>query len=121
MNAIKTITTHNLRCMKDSEGLILQGCGGDLTEWLDGINKMLTRAGILLNGTKFESCFTFTDEKLQLTCLLFLFDEVELHMGKLAIWRLRTHDSFGGTWLSDYVPNRLGGFYGEEEEDEEEI
>ena len=31
-------------------------------------------------------------------------------MGKLAMWRLQTHDQFGGTWLSDYVPNRLGGF-----------
>lgn len=24
--------------------------------------------------------------------------------------RLQTHEQFGGTWLSDYVPNRLGGF-----------
>ena len=27
------------------------------------------------------------------------------------MWRLQTHDTFGGTWLSDYVPNRLGGFH----------
>lgn len=33
-------------------------------------------------------------------------------MGRLAIWRLRSHEEFGGTWLSDYVPNRLGGFIG---------
>ena len=26
------------------------------------------------------------------------------------MWRLQTHEQFGGTWLSDYVPNRLGGF-----------
>ena len=26
------------------------------------------------------------------------------------MWRLKTHEMFGGTWLSDYVPNRLGGF-----------
>ena len=31
-------------------------------------------------------------------------------MGKLAIWRIQTHARFGGTWLSDYVPNRQGGF-----------
>ena len=30
--------------------------------------------------------------------------------GKLAMWRLRSYGQFGGTWLSDYVPNRLGGF-----------
>ena len=26
------------------------------------------------------------------------------------MWRIQTHGQFGGTWLSDYVPNRLGGF-----------
>ena len=40
--SIRTITTDALRRMSDSEGLILQGCGGDLQEWLDGINEMLT-------------------------------------------------------------------------------
>ena len=33
-----------------------------------------------------------------------------MDIGRLAIWRLKTHDTFGGAWLSDYVPNRLGGF-----------
>ena len=33
-----------------------------------------------------------------------------MDVGKLAMWRLQTHGQFGGTWLSDYVPNRLGGF-----------
>ena len=49
---INTITAEDLRRMPDKEGLILQGCGGDLTEWVDGINEMLTKAGILklLNG-----------------------------------------------------------------------
>ena len=27
--------------------------------------------------------------------------------------RLSTHSQFGGTWLSDYVPNELGGYLGE--------
>lgn len=31
-------------------------------------------------------------------------------MGKLAAWRIQSHEMFGGTWVSDYVPNRLGGF-----------
>ena len=43
---INTITAEDLRRMSDKEGLILQGCGGDLTEWVDGINEMLTHAGI---------------------------------------------------------------------------
>jgi len=48
--SIKTITTDDLRRMKGQEGLILQGCGGDPQEWLDGINDLLTKEGILLNG-----------------------------------------------------------------------
>lgn len=122
---IKAITTEELRAMKNKEGLILQGCGGELTEWVDGINDMLTQAGILLEGSKFENCMSFENEGL--TCLLFPFDGLKLNIGKFAIWRLQTHDNFGGTWLSDYVPNRLGGFIGEEngveddmEQDDEE-
>ena len=37
---ITWITRDELRHMEGSEGLILQGCGGDLTEWGDGLNQM---------------------------------------------------------------------------------
>lgn len=33
-----------------------------------------------------------------------------MNVGKLAMWRLATHQNFAGKWLSDYVENRLGGF-----------
>ena len=46
---INTITAEDLRRMPDKEGLILQGCGGDLTEWVDGINEMLTKAATFSN------------------------------------------------------------------------
>ena len=36
--------------MDSQEGLSLQGCGGSLQEWVDGINGLLTEAGILLEG-----------------------------------------------------------------------
>ena len=95
--------------MGDQEGLVLQGCGGDPQEWLDGINEILTNEGILKKGAGFEDAYTFRHDEL--TCLLFPFKEdMELDIGKLAVWRLATHSTFGGTWLSDYVPNRLGGF-----------
>ena len=106
---IKAITTNGLRRMGDCEGLILQGCGGNLQEWLDGINEMFTANGILKDGTKFENISVFEHEGL--TCLLFPFDGAKLDVGKLALWRLQTHATFGGTWLSDYVTNRLGGFF----------
>lgn len=46
------ITTNELRRMTNQEGLILQGCGGDMQEWVDGINELLTQEGILLEGTE---------------------------------------------------------------------
>lgn len=107
-NAIRQITADDLRTMNNQEGLILQGCGGDLREWLDGINGQLAEAGILLDGNKFEMVSVFQHDGQ--TNLLFPFEGVKLDMGKLAMWRIQTHEQFGGTWLSDYVPNRLGGF-----------
>nr|WP_302601538.1 hypothetical protein [uncultured Acetatifactor sp.] len=53
-NTIKQITTGDLRTMEDQEGLVLQGCGGAPQEWVDGINGLLTDAGILLDGSRFE-------------------------------------------------------------------
>lgn len=109
--SVKKIRAEELRRMNGQEGLILQGCGGELRDWVDGINDMLIKSDILLDGTKFkaENCLAFENEGL--TNLLFPFSEdVKLNMGKLAMWRLQTHSNFGGKWLSDYVDNRLGGF-----------
>ena len=108
---VKKIRAEELRRMNGQEGLILQGCGGELQDWVDGINDMLIKSDILFDGTKFkaENCLAFENEGL--TNLLFPFSEdVKLNMGKLAMWRLQTHSNFGGKWLSDYVDNRLGGF-----------
>ena len=114
MTEIKQITTEDLLRMDGQEGLILQGCGGGLQEWVDGINSLLTEVGILMEGSKFESVSTFQHKGL--TNLLFPFDGVKLDTGKLAMWRLQTHEQFGGTWLSDYVPKQLGGYLAEPEQ-----
>lgn len=117
--SVKHIATDDLRRMGNTEGLILQGCGGDLQEWVDGINRMLTEEGILRNGSKFSECSAFEHDGL--TCLLFPFEGVSVDTGRLAIWRLKTHDAFGGTWLSDYVPNRLDGFESSQSEEHSEV
>ena len=103
------------RKMNDSEGLVLQGCGGDLQEWVDGINDMLTESGILQNDNRFEKAYSFKNGGL--TCLLFPFEDVQLDVGKLAIWRLRTREDFGSTWLSDYIVNNLEECVSEQDED----
>ena len=105
---INQITLTDLRRMNGKEGLILQGCGGETQEWVDGINKMLTDKGILLDNTKFENVSVFKSDGV--TYILYPFEDVHLDIGKLAMWRLQTHSTFAGTWLSDYVDNKLGGF-----------
>ena len=93
MSEIKQISTEDLRRMENREGLILQGCGGDLQEWVDGINGMLTETGILKNGSRFENVPVF--QTGDVTNLLYDFEGVELDIGRLAMWRLQTHGQFG--------------------------
>ena len=120
MSKIIIALTDDLRRMKDVEGLVLQGCGGSLDEWLNGINDILTKEGILLEGTRFSELTVFKHEDL--TNILFKFtNDVKLNIGKLAIWRLVSHETFGGTWLTDYVENRLGGFICETEDHNDDL
>ena len=108
----RDISINVLLRMKKTEGIVFQGCGGEPQEWIDGINDMLRESRILLDDTKFSDVFRFQNNGV--TCLLFPFNpDVQLDTGKLAVWRLSTHSQFGGTWLSDYVPNELGGYLGE--------
>lgn len=107
--SIREITVDQLPQMGEQEGLVLQGCGGSLQEWQDGINQILTEEGILQGGTKFENISVFQHEAR--TCLLFPFTpEVQLDIGKLALWRLKSRTQFEGIWLSDFVDIKLGGF-----------
>ena len=61
-----------------------------------------------MNGSKFDKCYVFSHNDH--TCMLFPFENTDIDVGRLAMWRLQNYEIFGGTWLSDYVPNRLGGF-----------
>lgn len=115
--SIEKIKADDLRRMDGKEGLVLQGCGGELQEWLDGINDLFTKEKLLLDGTKFKNIYAFEHDSL--TNLLFPFDgSAKLDIGRLAVWRLQTHGEFGGTWLSDYVPNHFGGFAEEQQKEE---
>ena len=113
---IRHISEQEVRAMAGQEGLVLQGCGGDLKEWVDGINGLLTESGILRNGTVFTEAYAFSHDGL--TNLLFPFEDgVDIDVGRLAVWRLATHEQFGGTWLSDYIPNRLEDSEADESQD----
>ena len=61
---IKSITPGDLRHMQDQEALILQGCGGDLTEWVEGINGILAEEEILKDGFRFDDDDQYSDGKI---------------------------------------------------------
>ena len=112
--SIERIEESQLRTMNGKEGIILQGCGGEPQEWLEGVNRMFREANILKDGSKFDKCYVFSHKDH--TCMLFPFENTDLDVARLAMWRLRSYELFGGTWLSDYVPNYLGGFIEEDKE-----
>lgn len=67
------------------------------------------------DGSKFEDVYMFQHDGM--ACILYPFDGTSLNIGKLAVWRMQTREIFGGAWLSDYVPNYLGGFTGKADEE----
>ena len=103
---IKEINLQELRKLNGNDGLILQGCGGEPKEWVEGINKLLTEKGILLEGSRFEEGYVFQNEHL--TCMLFPFGEQKMDMGKFIVWKALTVYQLGSTWLSDYIDKHLG-------------
>ena len=85
--SIKNITADDLRRMNGKEGLVLQGCGGDLREWLDAVNDLFTDEDILKNGSRFENIAVFQNGGV--TNILFPFkDGMELDIGRLSMLSL---------------------------------
>lgn len=62
MANINIVNPEDLRRMRGEEGLIIQGCGGDINEWVDGINEILTNEGILLDESNFSEVTAFKHE-----------------------------------------------------------
>lgn len=104
---IKNIKLQDLLDLKnnDYEYLVLQGCGGDLNEYVDGLSEMLKDAQITPQNFKFNEVYSFDNKNL--TNLVFSLNNKDINMGKLAIFRLQIREVFGAMWLSDYIDNNL--------------
>jgi len=105
MAEIREITIDEVMKFKDDTGLVIQGCSGDLQEWVVGINKMLSDKGILVNGHKLNRVYMF--KAFGLTNLLFMWVDEDCYIGKLAMWRLNYRQQFGAMWLDDYIDNYI--------------
>jgi hypothetical protein len=103
---IRNISVDELKQMRNSEGLIIQGCRGNPKRWVEAICDILTQEKILLKGDNFKDIAVFEHEGL--TNILFNFDNTKLDIGKLAMWRLMSHETLHGTWQSDYLQNKFG-------------
>lgn len=87
----------------------IEGAGGDLEEWMNGINELLAESSI----GQVETFYTFTGEDMNnyygltgsnrypddLTFLAFPLDNLDI--GKLAMFKLR----MGARWFDDIVDN----------------
>lgn len=100
--SFRTFRKHMVR----EEGLVFLGCGGDLTEWVDGVFDQLKEDGVIIKKANFSDVF---EEAIKLTTtggridLAFVFvDGLLINLPKLAIWRIRWGDC---CWASDYLEN----------------
>ena len=110
---IKHVDYYGLTDLAKEEGyadyLVFQGCGGDLGEWVEGVNSMLVEEGVLNQPFSDEViCFEAPDGLINLGFPLKGLDFNSV--SKLAVWRIANHDIFGGTWLSDYIDNYVLNF-----------
>lgn len=90
---------------KNYDFLVLQGCGGDLEEWVNGITNMLKENGIIPDSFSFDEIYSF--EKDGVTNIAFALNNKNIDMGNLTIFRLKIRNDLGAMWLSDYIDNYL--------------
>ena len=102
---IKNISCKEVKDLRNDnyEYLILQGCGGNLNNWVDGFTKMLKDEGIVSDSFSFDKVYSFENDNL--INLAFSLNNKEIDIGKLAIFRLKIRDILGAMWLSDYIDN----------------
>lgn len=99
----------------EGEGLVCLGCGGNLNEWVDGVNNIMLSQNVTSHPKIFGDAIHFEYEGL--TNLLFPFptDSDDFNVSRLAIVRLH-YDWM--KWWSDYKDNTL---LTETYEDDEDI
>ena len=109
---LKEVTTKGeLLSLTDNSAFTVEGAGGNLDDWMQGLNKLLAENEI----GQVDTFYTFSSKLMNdtygftgqnhypdnLTFLCFKLDGLDVN--KLAIFKL----SFGARWLDDIVDNNL--------------
>ena len=83
------------------EGIVLLGCDGELSEWTNGVTKLLLDEEIIaLDGFSKTYVLETTGGRTDIAMVLNPLSKVNI--SKMAIWRLQFGDC---SWISDYKIN----------------
>lgn len=100
-----------LKSLVDSSAFTVEGAGGNLDDWMQGLNKLLAENEIgqvdtfyTFSGKLMNDMYGLTGKNRYPDNFTFLCFKLDgLDVGKLAIFKL----SFGARWLDDIVDNNL--------------
>lgn len=106
------MTIDELASLKDF-GMVVLGAGGDISEWVDGISGILKKDGIVDPDKETFSRAELLEGNVlgvkgRKDLVLIFNPGSNVHVGKLAIWRLQFGDI---SWIDDFIAN-YGSNYG---------
>jgi len=111
LNTLTETDSQMLRYLKKNSAFTIEGAGGDLNEWMSGLNDMLKEKGIgqvdtfyAFSGKLMNNTYKLSGKNKYPDDFVFLCFKLDhLNAGKLAMFKLQ----FGARWLDDIVDNNL--------------
>jgi len=91
--------------VKDSQGIVLLGAGGDLNDWINGVSEELEKQQVVDTSDPsklWSQYYKLVTTGGRIDLALTFNSSYPLNIGKMAMWRLQ----FGHcSWISDYLVN----------------
>lgn len=114
MSNVKLIEVTDAGLLKElasASAFTIEGAGGNLNEWMEGLNEEMTKLGIgdvntfyTFKGKLMNDTYALTGSNRYPDTLTFLCFRLDgLNVGKLAMFKMQ----FGARWLDDIVDNNL--------------
>lgn len=114
MSNVKLIEVTDAELLKELESasaFTIEGAGGNLNEWTEGLNEEMSKLNIgtvntfyTFKGKLMNDTYALTGSNRYPDTLTFLCFRLDgLNAGKLAIFKMQ----FGARWLDDIVDNNL--------------